>query len=67
MLRAHARTLAWVFAFLAVSGNTADAFGAEGTTFEAIRFVVSAIFTLFLLIAIGDWLPTRRTSRVSGN
>jgi hypothetical protein len=60
-LRAHAGSLAWLFAFLAVTGNTAAAFGAEGSTFEAIRLVVSVLFTLVLLIAIGHWLLSRQS------
>ena len=51
-IRANASTLAWVFAFLAVTVNTAAAFGAEGNTFDVIRFVVAVLFTLLLVIAI---------------
>jgi ABC-type Na+ efflux pump permease subunit len=61
-LSAHASTLAWLFAFLAVTGNTAAAFGAQGSTFEAIRLIVSMLFTFSLLIAIGQWFRSRRSA-----
>ena len=59
-LRRNAATLAWFFATLAVTGNMAAAFGADGSAFDVARLIVSVIFTIFLLIAIAEWWLRRR-------
>jgi hypothetical protein len=43
-IRRNAGTLAWVFAALAVTGNTAAAFGADGKAYDVARLVVSVRF-----------------------
>jgi hypothetical protein len=45
---------------LAVTGNTAAAFGADGKAYDVARLIVSVIFTVFLLVAIAEWLRRRR-------
>lgn len=59
-LRRNASTLAWVLAAVAVAGNTAKAFGAEGDAYEAARLIVSVAFTVVLFIAIREWWLSRR-------
>ena len=58
--RRNASTLAWVFAVLAVTGNTAAAFGADGTAYDVARLIVSVLFTVFLLVALAEWLLLSR-------
>jgi hypothetical protein len=45
-----------VFAALAVTGNMAAAFGADGNAYDVARLIVSVIFTIFLLVAIAERL-----------
>ena len=65
-LRRNAATLVWLFAALAVTGNTAAAFGADGAAFDVARLIVSVIFTVFLLVAIGEWWLRRRATARAG-
>jgi hypothetical protein len=58
--RRNAGTLAWVFAVLAVTGTTAASFGADGKAYDVARLIVSVLFTVFLLVAIAEWLRRRR-------